>query len=475
MTPANLKGLSLKDLTQLAKRKGIRGWEGMRREQLLKALLTGKHMANGKVAAKAAKASPASRMKSPKAKSTAAKPKVAAHAKHPVRAKATSQAATPAAKAPANKKLTLRAATAPRAQVKVALKPIAKVAATKVTATKIMVAKAPAPKPVVAAKAAAAKVVAPKPVAKTPPPKPAPPKNPHVVRKIVQAKAEQRRLKNLSFAHPADKPDGFTKDRLVVMVRDAYWLHAYWEISRHGVTRAEAALGQEWHAARPVLRLLDVSSNSTTSAAEMVVRDIEIHGGVNNWYIEVTDPPRSYRVDIGYLSASGKFFTLARSNVVSTPKAGASSSLDENWTDVAENFDKIYAMSGGYTAESVNELQELFEERLRRPMGSPMMTRYGASADGFVGVARKKEFKFELDAELLVFGSTEPNAHVMLQGEPVQLRPDGSFTVRIAMPNARQVIPAVASSADGIEQRTVVLAVERNTKVMEPVTRDSND
>jgi len=33
----------------------------------------------------------------------------------------------------------------------------------------------------------------------------------------------------------------------------------------------------------------------------------------------------------------------------------------------------------------------------------------------------------------------------------------------------------VACSADGVEQRTVVLAVERNTKVMEPLIRDAND
>ncbi|MBL8827807.1 MAG: hypothetical protein JNM18_12590 [Planctomycetaceae bacterium] len=43
------------------------------------------------------------------------------------------------------------------------------------------------------------------------------------------------------------------------------------------------------------------------------------------------------------------------------------------------------------------------------------------------------------------------------------------------MPNARQVIPAVACSIDGLEQRTVVLAVERNTKVMEPVCKDTSE
>jgi uncharacterized protein len=42
-------------------------------------------------------------------------------------------------------------------------------------------------------------------------------------------------------------------------------------------------------------------------------------------------------------------------------------------------------------------------------------------------------------------------------------------------PNRRQVLPVVASSKDGAEQRTIVLAVERNTKVMETVHRDSSD
>ena len=29
---------------------------------------------------------------------------------------------------------------------------------------------------------------------------------------------------------------------------------------------------------------------------------MEIHGGVNNWYIDVQNPPKSYQLDIGYLS-----------------------------------------------------------------------------------------------------------------------------------------------------------------------------
>jgi hypothetical protein len=281
--------------------------------------------------------------------------------------------------------------------------------------------------------------------------------------------------KDLSAKVPRDLPAGYGKDRIVVMVRDPYWLHAYWELTRHAIQRAEAALAQEWHTAKPILRLLDVSSHDTTSTAESIVRDIDIHGGCNNWYIDVSNPPRSFRIDIGYLARSGKFYVLARSNVVTTPRAGISDIIDENWADLdAKKADRIYAMSGGFdpTASSL-ELKQLFEERLRRPLGSPAVTSFGSGGMMLGGKARK--FWFQLDAELIVYGATEPNARVTLQGEPVKLRPDGTFTMRFSLPDSRQIIPAVAVSPDGIEERTIVLAVERNTKQLEPMIHDGNE
>jgi hypothetical protein len=188
--------------------------------------------------------------------------------------------------------------------------------------------------------------------------------------------------KDLSAKVPRDLPAGYGKDRIVVMVRDPYWLHAYWELTRQAIQRAEAALGQHWHGAKPILRLLDVTTHDTTSTAEAIIRDIEIHGGCNNWYIDVNNPPRSYRVDIGYLSKHGQFYVLARSNVVSTPRAGVSDTIDENWADIdAKKADRIYAMSGGFDPSmSSLELKQLFEERLRRPLGSPSVTSFGSGA-----------------------------------------------------------------------------------------------
>jgi hypothetical protein len=130
-------------------------------------------------------------------------------------------------------------------------------------------------------------------------------------------------------------------------------------------------------------------------------------------------------------------------------------------------------MSGGFDPSmSSLELKQLFEERLRRPLGSPSVTSFGSGA---MQPGKMRKFWFQIDAELIVYGATEPTARVTLQGEPVKLRPDGTFTMRFSLPDSRQIIPAVAASADGIEERTIVLAVERNTKQLEPMIFDGNE
>jgi hypothetical protein len=386
MTPAALKSQSHKDLAQMAKQGGVRGWHSMRKDQLVKALLT-----------------------NAKAKTVSSNPK---------------KVAAPARRSTASKVISH-------------------------TASKVI---------------SHGKVINHSGARKT--------TNSRAQRHISQIKAKLERTKSLASEN--GKPHKPLKERIVVMVRDPFWLHAYWEVKRQSVERVQAAMSQDWHNARPYLRLLEVSDGGSTSGSERVIRDIEVHGGVSNWYVHVDTSPGSYRLELGYLGSTGRFYPLVRSNVVSTPEPGSSDAIDENWTDVAQNFDKIYAMSGGYSSDNNSlELQELFEERLRRPMGSPMVTRYGSGMGAMFSASQ--DFKFEVDAEMIVYGVTSPNSHVSLRGEPVRLRPDGSFTVRMALPNQRQVIPVVASAANGGEQRTIVLAVERNTKVMEPVLREANE
>ncbi|HTU23858.1 MAG TPA: DUF4912 domain-containing protein [Pirellulales bacterium] len=411
MTPASLQTYTQKDLAQMARQGGVRGWHSMRKDQLIRALLSAKRAAAKKALAPA--------RRSPPSKVTAATTSARRTTAH-----------TPAAPVAVSHS----AATGSRS--------VNGHAASR-----------------------ASKSLPPAPSRK--------PTSPRVLKHLRQIKEKLEQTKNLAIGTNG-QPASARRDRIVVLVRDAFWLHAFWELTSSSIDRARAAMGQEWHLARPCLRLLEVSEGEGASASERIVEDIIIHGGVSNWYLHVAGPVKNYRVEIGYLAVSGRFFSIARSNVVTPPAPGTSDAIDEHWSGVAENFDKIYAMSGGYAAEGANqELQQLFEERLRRPMGSPLMTRYGEGTEALF--PNRGLFKLEVDAEMILYGVTEPDSHVAVRGEPVKLRPDGSFTLRMSLPNQRQVIPVVASAANGTEQRTIVLALERNTKVMEPVVREASD
>jgi hypothetical protein len=296
---------------------------------------------------------------------------------------------------------------------------------------------------------------------------------PAAKKKADKRAAEPAPTTNLNGKPPRHLQGGHQKDRIVVVVRDPFWLHVFWELTQQSVQRAEAALGQDWHGARPILRVCDVSAQDTTSTAERIVRDVEIHGGCNNWYIEADQPPRSYRVDIGYLSKRGQFYALARSNVVTPPKAGVSDAVDENWNEAdAKQADRLYAMSSGFdpSAGDTRALKEFLEERFRRPLHAPSLPNAPIPAG-----PKGNKFFFHIDAEMIVFGRTAAGARVTLQGEPVKLRPDGTFTMRYSFPDGRQILPAIAESADGMEERKIVLAVERNTKELEPLIHDENE
>ncbi len=409
MTASSLRNCTIKDLARMAKRRGVNGWHSMRKDQLVRAILRSASVRSGK--AKPAQAKVAKKIATPVRRLGSAKNGVAA-----AHGAASLQHSV-------NGSVNGRSANGHSANGRSAAQRLAQRA--------------------------------------------------RITRRIEQAKQSLTRSKNLAFVQSETAGSGPAKNRLVVMVRGPFWLHAYWELTPQGIARAQAALGQDWHQARPVLRVLLVTSRSATTTSERLVREIPIHGGVRNWYVDVQDSPRTYRLEIGYLASGGKFYSLARSNVVTTPAASATDSLDAHWQDVLPDCDKIYSMSGGFATEGSTELQELFEERLRRPMVANGNNPLASAVDGLMN--HNHGLRFQVEAEMVIHGVTRSDARVTLQGEPLKLRPDGSFSVRLDLPNRRQVIPLVAATKDGIEQRTIVLAVERNTKVMEPLTREAGE
>ena len=292
-----------------------------------------------------------------------------------------------------------------------------------------------------------------------------------IARKIRSQRQQEEQLKDLARimesrrSHTAPE-----KDRIVLVVRDPFWVQAYWEITRSSVSRARAAFAGNWHAAQPVLRLMKISNDGNTNSVEEIVEEIPIHGGVNNWFISIKTQAKNYRVAIGYLcKESGRFHLIAKSNEIVMPKA--SEAADCTWNDITNDAQRYYSLSGGTDPNLASaDLRAVFEEKSRQPMHIPAFQRLGSAI-----YPAARQFEFQVDAHMIVHGSTDPQASVSVGGEPVHVEPDGTFVLKMDLPNRRQVLPVIASSRDGTEQRTTVLAIERNTKVMEPLTRDIDE
>ena len=268
---------------------------------------------------------------------------------------------------------------------------------------------------------------------------------------------------------PKDVPVLYGDNRIVLLVRDPWWLHAYWEVSPQQVAKGKQALGLPPDApVKTVLRVYDITGREFNGRNANSFFDIELNGMANNWYIHVGQPNASYCVDIGLISSQGKFYTLARSNSVTTPRDKMSDVIDEKWMTTKEQAEMMYALSGGFKIGAGSlELSQLMEERLLQAISSPGAWSGAVSSWGVSGAVperQKRGFWFILDTELIVYGATEPNAKVTLQGRPINLRPDGTFTVRFALPDGEQVIPVTATSPDAIETRTITPIVNRATK-----------
>jgi uncharacterized protein len=252
------------------------------------------------------------------------------------------------------------------------------------------------------------------------------------------------------------------RDLLTAEGRDPCWIHVRWTLSRDTLARAEAALGMQWHRALPILRVFDVTADDATISSQVRVRDVEIHGDVDHWYLPVEHAPRTYQVQIGYRAPSGLFFVMAQSNRVQTPRP-------ESYSLRSREAGMQRPMAG--VSGSAFDLEKMPSYDLRAlptaKLGNGHAT--GAAAAGEEGeTVSPPPVELRLHAELIVHGSTDPQAELKLLGDRVPISRDGTFSHRFSLLEGRQVIDAVVTTRNGCHQRTIVLGIERNTKELEP-------
>ena len=265
-------------------------------------------------------------------------------------------------------------------------------------------------------------------------------------------------------------------DRLVLMVRDPYWLHAFWEVGSKTVERAKVALGHLWFASIPVIRLFRLSSDGTGAPKRQLIRDVPIHGGVTNWYLDVANPPSTFITELGYLTRERKFHPILSSNIVETPQQQVIDELeqlDANWKGVADDLGRVFKLSNT-TESGGQELKDVIEEHLGRPISHQLLSRQRVAKQGGADRTRRN-FRFSADVDVIIHGKTDPNVQVNIRNEPVIVNSDGTFAVRFALPEKRHLFPIEAEGSDGVEMQRIILTLERNTRVLETVIQEPGD
>jgi hypothetical protein len=131
------------------------------------------------------------------------------------------------------------------------------------------------------------------------------------------------------------------------------------------------------------------------------------------------------------------------------------------------------------------EITELVRRQLGREISSAGAAQLGQAqaapsglgsiSSAYGGVERKRGFWFNVNAELIVYGATEPDAEVRIGGRVIKLRGDGTFSYRFSLPDGDYQLPATATSPDGEEQRIADLRFARHTAYRGEVSAHPQD
>ncbi len=76
---------------------------------------------------------------------------------------------------------------------------------------------------------------------------------------------------------------------------------------------------------------------------------------------------------------------------------------------------------------------------------------------------RPRQFWLVADAELIVYGATEPDATVTIGGQRIDLQPDGTFRHHMSFQDGVIDYPILAVAADGVQTRSIHMRFERET------------
>ncbi|MBI2929956.1 MAG: DUF4912 domain-containing protein [Verrucomicrobia bacterium] len=312
-------------------------------------------------------------------------------------------------------------------------------------------------------------------------------------------------------------PEAYGTQRLLLTARDPHCLYAHWDFSREQLQHYNA-LSADGHL---VLRVY------INAVAGEPYTQVHVHPESRNWFVHVRLGGTRYVAELGYFNRSGQWHALATSTATLTPPETMAEETTVRLATIPAEvpFQQLVELVKTVVSETVPlaeaiqqlratahpdlptaeafaaahltpaqeralaevvsldesrrvwigslEVTEVIRRQWERGISSAQLVEVGAPvpavgalgslASPFGGVERPKGFWFNVNAELIIYGATERDAEVAIGGRVIQLRPDGTFSFRFALPDGAYELPVTATAPDKADSRRAELKFSRAT------------
>ncbi len=324
-----------------------------------------------------------------------------------------------------------------------------------------------------------------------------------------------------------DLPSGYGDSRIVLLPRDPQWAYAYWdipiehknELRHHGGQQLALRIydvtdinldyqsphsiqeypidemAREWYVPIPVSDrsyAIDIGYRCGDGRWLVLARSASV--GIppvypSDWIedIFITVPWEEELLDRTFVELIPPSYETADDSGASTAGAtGTAQTTGNSNTEQNAIYERIFGMTAA--TESLRISGSLYGSMQQSPLESVSsfvfpsgvgmwaqpttlggnMSGVGMSGIGMSGMGmdssdRQRQFWLIADAELIVYGATEPDATVSIGGRQIKLNPDGTFRFQMSFQDGNIDYPIVAIAKDGEQQRSVHMTFDRST------------
>ena len=278
-----------------------------------------------------------------------------------------------------------------------------------------------------------------------------------------------------------------SETKVVFLPRDPEWAYVFWEISDSDRSNA-----QKEGAIRLCLRLADVTNKNNGEVNPGTLQEVVVDSHSTEWYLPIPLGGRDYKVELGY-RIGHKWMSLAHSSSAKVPSLHPSEQILDQFVPfsldaapVTSSDTEIESLASAEQPDSglherlyqsattkfrsrrvgSEEFQEGFPKDLNsnNESGSGIWAS-GLNESGIGGVPQARSFWLVADAELIVYGATDPSAKLFIEDEEVPLGNDGTFRLQVPFRDGIQNYSIKAIDKDGVDSRNITMKFERVTPV----------